>query len=145
MSVDMRQNADGSVGFLGATLTTTASSEGFVPVSVNYNVPAADTSFFQADRVYVVKAIRGTPDVAGTGGACTAVVRKVPSGTAITSGTALHSGTYNLVGTVNTTQALTLSTTGSDLLLAVGDRIAIDYTGTATSAIGSVTVTLAPA
>lgn len=142
MSVDLVQRATGGVGLAGPA---SSSATGFVPVSVNYNVPAADTSFFTADRAYEVVGIRGTPDVAGTGGACTAVVRKVPSGTAITSGTALHSSSYNLVGTVNTAQTLTLSTTASDLLIAAGDRIAIDYTGTATSAIGSVTVHLAPA
>lgn len=145
MSVDIR-NSDGLdlVGDQNSTRNPTATA-GFIAASVNYNVPAADTSFFQADRAYIVRGIRGTPDVAGTGGACTAVVRKVPSATAITSGTALHSGTYNLVGTVNTSQTLTLSTTASDLLLAAGDRLAIDYTGTATSAIGSVTVNLSPA
>jgi hypothetical protein len=108
-------------------------------------VPAADASFFVADRAYVVKGIRGVNDVIGTGGACTAVVRKVPTGTGLTSGTALHSGSYNLVGTAATNQILTLSTTASDLLLAAGDRLAIDYTGTATSAIGAVTVTMSPA
>lgn len=145
MSVDIR-NSDGLdlVGDQNSTRNPTATA-GFIAASVNYNVPSSDASFFQADRAYIVRGIRGTPDVAGTGGPCTAVVRKVPSGTAITSGTALHSGSYNLVGTVNTSQRLTLSTTASDLLLAAGDRLAIDYTGTATSAIGSVTVNLSPA
>lgn len=145
MSIDIRQS-DGFdlVGDQDSTRNPTATA-GFIAASINYNVPAADTSFFQADRAYIVRGIRGTPDVAGTGGACTAIVRKVPSGTAITSGTALHSSSFNLVGTVNTSQVLTLSATAGDLLLKAGDRIAIDYTGTATSAIGSVTVNLSPA
>ena len=137
----IKQNDDSSLGIEG----TSGGKGGFVPASINYNVPAADTSFFTADRPYVVQGIRGRVDVAGTGGACTAVIRKVPSGTALASGTALHSGSYNLVGTATQSQALTLSTTASDLLLAAGDSLAIDYTGTATSAIGSVTVTLNPA
>ena len=147
MSVDIRQGADGSLEMVGdqnSTRNPTANT-GWMAASFNYNVPAADVSFFVADRAYVVKGIRGVTDVAGTGGACTAVIRKVPSGTALASGTALHSGTYNLVGTVATNQALTLSTTASDLLLAAGDRLAFDLTGTATSAIGAVSVTLAPA
>lgn len=147
MSVDIRQEADGSLGMVGdqnSTRNPTANA-GFIAASINYNVPAADASFFVADRAYVVKGIRGVNDVIGTGGACTAVIRKVPSGTALTSGTALHSGSYNLVGTAATNQTLTLSTTASDLLLAAGDRMAVDYTGTATSAIGAITVTLAPA
>lgn len=147
MSLDIRQNADGSLDLVGdqnSTRNPTA-GVGFIGASINYNVPAADTSFFVADRAYVVKGIRGVNDVIGTGGACTAVVRKVPTGTALTSGTALHSSTYNLVGTAATNQILTLSTTASDLLLAAGDRLAVDYTGTATSAIGCITVTLSPA
>lgn len=147
MSIDIRQGADGSLEMVGdqdSTRNPTA-GVGWLTASINYNVPAADATFFVADRAYVVKGIRGVPDVAGTGGACTAVVRKVPSGTALTSGTALHSGSFNLVGTTTTTQTLTLSTIAGALLLAAGDRIAIDYTGTATSAIGCVTVCLAPA
>ena len=100
---------------------------------------------FTADRPYVVKAICGRVDVAGTGGACTATIRKVPSGTALTSGTALHTGSFNLVGTAAAQQALTLSTTASDLLMAAGDSICFDLTGTATSAVGNLSVHLNPA
>lgn len=147
MSVDIRQGADGGLEMVGDQNTTRnpTANAGFVAASITYSVPAADASFFVADRAYVVKGIRGVNEVIGTGGACTAVIRKVPSGTAITSGTALHSSTYNLVGTAATNQILTLSTTGSDLLLAAGDRLAADYTGTATSATGCITVSLSPA
>lgn len=147
MSVDFRQGADGGLEMVGdqnSTRNPTANT-GFVSASIGYNVPATDASFFVADRAYVVKGIRGVNDVIGTGGACTAIVRKVPTGTALTSGTALHTGSFNLVGTAATNQILTLSTTGSDLLLAAGDRLALDYTGTATSAIGCVTVHMSPA
>ncbi|MBT9571102.1 MAG: hypothetical protein IV106_08340 [Pseudomonas umsongensis] len=137
----IRQNADGSLGIEG----TAAGEGGFLPLTLNYTASIVDCTMFTADRPYVVKAIRGRVDVAGTGGACTATIRKVASGTAITSGTALHSGTYNLVGTVNTQQALTLSTTASDLLLAAGDSICFDMTGTATSAVGALSVHLSPA
>lgn len=137
----IRQNADGSLGIEGS-----ANGEGgFLSVGLNYIASTVDCSFFVADRPYVVKAIRGRVDVAGTGGACTATIRKVPSGTALTSGTALHSGSYNLVGTATNGQALTLSTTDSVLLLAAGDALCYDLTGTATSAVGNITVTLAPA
>lgn len=137
----IRQNADGSLGIEG----TAAGEGGFLPLTLNYTATIVDCTMFTADRPYVVKAIRGRVDVAGTGGACTATIRKVASGTAITSGTALHTGTYNLVGTVNTQQALTLSTTASDLLLAAGDSICFDMTGTATSAVGAISVHLSPA
>lgn len=137
----IRQNGDGSLGIEG----TANGDGGFVTAGINYIATTVDSTFFVADRPYVVKGIRGRVDVAGTGGACTATIRKVPSGTALASGTALHSGTYNLVGTAATGQALTVSTTDSDLLLAAGDAIAYNLTGTATSAVGNITVTLAPA
>lgn len=141
MSVDLKQSGDGSFGLAGVD----AGDGGFIPVSLAYTATIADTSFFVADRTYVVKAIRGRVDVAGTGGACTAVIRKAPSATADTSGTALHSSTYNLVGTASANQTLTLSTTEGALRLAAGDCLYFDLTGTATSAVGSVTVTLSPA
>lgn len=137
----IKQLADSSLGIEGSA----QGDGGFIPVTLNYTASIVDCTVFTADRPFVVKAIRGRVDVAGTGGACTAVVRKVPSGTAITSGTALHSSSYNLVGTVNTQQTLTLSTTASDLLLAAGDSIAVDVTGTATSAVGNLSVLLNPA
>lgn len=137
----IRQNGDGSFGIEG----TAGGEGGFIPVVLNYAATTVDCTMFTADRPYVVKAIRGRVDVAGTGGACTATIRKVPSGTALTSGTALHTGSFNLVGTAATQQALTLSTTASDLLLAAGDSICFDLTGTATSAVGAISVALCPA
>ncbi len=142
MSVDIAQHPDSSLGLVGSASTGGA---GFIPVTINYVATTPDCTFFVADRAYVVKAIRGRVDVAGTGGACTAQIRKTPTATAPASGTVLHSGSYNLVGTANANQALTLSTTASDLLLAVGDALSYDLTGTATSAVGSITVHLAPA
>lgn len=137
----IKQGADGALGIEGSA----GGDGGFVPVTLNYLAATTDCTIFTADRPYTVKAIRGRVDVAGTGGACTAVIRKVPSGTALTSGTALHTGSYNLVGTANAQQTLTLSTTASDLLLAAGDSLAYDLTGTATSAVGNISVLLNPA
>jgi len=106
--------------------------------------PPTDMPFFIADRAYQVQSITGRTLVAGTGGAATAELRKAPSGTAAASGTILHSGTFNLVGTVNTTQTLTLSATAADLLLAAGDSLNLDVTGTTTSARGIVSIALLP-
>lgn len=140
MSVDLKQNADGSFGLVGVD----AGEGNFMTASIPYTASIADTAFFVADRAVVVKAIRGRVDVAGTGGACTATIRKAPSGTAGASGTALHSGSFNLVGTANANQTLTLSTTEGALRLAAGDCLFFDLTGTPTSAVGAVTVHLAP-
>lgn len=142
MGVQIKQTAEGAIGLVG---DATGGDGGFVPINFFYTASVADTSFFTADRAYVVKGIRGRVDVAGTGGACTAVLRKVPSGTAGASGTALHSSTYNLVGTANAVQTLSLSTTDGALNIAAGDSLFFDITGTPTSAVGNVTVTLSPA
>jgi hypothetical protein len=135
------QTADGAADWDGYDHTRV----GFIPVNTEYNVPAADKLIFVATRRMIVKSISGCPSVAGTGGACTAVVKKASGTTAIASGTAVHSGSYDLVGTVNTVQNLTLSATASDLVVEAGDRLGIDFTGTATSALGVITVFLAPA
>lgn len=135
------QTPDGAADFEGFDAT----KSGFVPVNIPYNVPAADVLAFIAPRRMIVKAIRGCPSVAGTGGAATAVVKKASGTTAIASGTALHASSFDLVGTINTVQTLTLSTTASDLVIEAGDRVGVDFTGTATSAIGVITVMLAPA
>jgi hypothetical protein len=93
-----------------------------------------------------VKAITGSPTVAGSdGGAVTAAIKKASSTTAIASGTALHSGTFNLKGTADTVQNLTLSTTEAVDIISAGDRIGVDFTGTLTDAVGCITVLLAPA
>lgn len=130
-----------SAGLVGAD----AGAGEFVFASFPYNAASVDATFFVATRSMAVKAITCKPTVAGTdGGAVTAVIRKVPDATAIAAGTALHSSTYNLKGTAVTNQALTVSTTASDLVLAAGYALAVDFTGTMTSATGVVTVAMCP-
>lgn len=116
----------------------------FVAASINYDANTPDRTFFVADRAYIIKSIRGRVDVAGTGGACTAQIRKTASGTAPASGTVVHTSSFNLVGTANSNQTLTLSSTASDLLMAAGDALSYDLTGTATSAVGNITVLMSP-
>lgn len=119
---------------------------GFLTVTLDYLAASVDKVCFVAQRPYRVKGIRGRVEVAGTdAGAVTAIIRKAPDGTAVASGTALHSGTFNLKGTAATKQDLTLSTTSSDLSIAAGDAIGVDFTGTLTAATGTIAVLLAPA
>lgn len=141
MAVNLKQNEDGSMGLQGVGLD----DGGFVVFEIEWSPTSVDKVNFVASRSFVVKAITARVDAAGTdAGSVTAIIRKAASGVAITAGTALHSGTIALKGTVNTNQVLTLSTTKSDLLIAAGDAIGIDFTGVLTTAVGSVTVTLAP-
>lgn len=139
---NLKQNQDGTLGIQGSDL-----GDGeFVKIDIEYLASSVDKTSFVATRRYVVKAIIGRVEVAGTdASAVTAVIKKAASGTAIASGTALHSGTFNLKGTAATNQTLTLSTTASDLEIPAGTAIGIDFTGTLTSATGVVTVMLLPA
>jgi len=137
-SVNIMQNTNGS-----ATLGSSP-DQGLHTEAVEWIATSVDKYFYIATRPERVTAITGRTSVAGTGGAATATIRKVPSGTALTSGTALHSGSINLVGTIDTNQSLTLSTTPGVLDLAAGDALAIDFTGTLTSAVGCASVSLSP-
>lgn len=113
-------------------------------IVLNYIATLVTTGFYVAPRNMRVTKIQGRVRVAGTGGACTITLYKAPSGTAIGSGVALHSGTYNLVGTADAVQTLTLSTTVGALNIAAGDAIGFVLTGTATNAVGNVTVSVTP-
>lgn len=142
MGVSLKQNQDGSMGLPG---TDQQDDGGFITASAYWTPTSdADHSFFTANRKYRVKAITARIDTVD-GAATTATIRKAPSATAIASGTALHSSTINLNTGAATNQSLTLSTTDSDLNIAAGDSIGIDFSAAMTGAYGSVTVTLAPA
>lgn len=136
------QTADGALDVEGHDKT----KAGFVAVNIEWHASSVDKIAFVANRRYIVKAITARVEAAGTdASAVTAAVKKAASGTAIASGTALHSGSINLKGTAATNQDITLSTTASDLVIADGTAIGIDFTGTLTAATGVVTVSLAPA
>lgn len=141
MTVSIVQQADGSLSFEGRDGT----KRGTEVAETEWVAASVDKTFFVAFRDYRIKAITARVTVAGTdAGAVSAVIAKVPSGTAIGSGTTLHSGTINLKGTADTNQTLTLSTTDSDLDLDDGQALAINFTGTLTAATGVVCVALAP-
>lgn len=117
----------------------------FIHAAVNYGVPVAATAvcLLNTGRALVIDSIIGRPFVAGTGGTATAAVWVAASGTAPISGTALHTGTYNLVGTINTNQSLTL--VAAAVRVPAGSSVWVVYTGTATSAIGSIAINARPA
>jgi hypothetical protein len=116
-------------------------------IAISYRWNAVDLAvssvFFTADRGYRVMAITSRVDVAGTSvSGVTVAIRKVASGTAVGSGTLVHTGTVNLKGTANTNQAVALSGTPANLVLASGDSLAAELSGVATTAQGAVTVFL---
>lgn len=105
-----------------------------------------DASFVTVDRAYIVQSVIGRVLVAGTDpSAVTARVMKAASGVAMGSGLAVHTANINLKGSVDTNQVMTLAPLASTILLASGDSLGLDITGTATAARGVVSVLLLPA
>lgn len=105
------------------------------------NATLTDQAFFVADRAYQVTAIT---EVHSAAAAVTANVQvtKDTSTTAPGGGTDLLTNNTNagfdLHATANTVQTGSLSGTPSDLQLAAGDRLSVDFSGTLTSAAGVV-------
>lgn len=128
-----------AVGVMNATLASEI-------ITLSYIATLVTDVIMTAPLPMVVTDITGRVRVAGTGGACTLSFYKVPNGIAIANGTLLHTGTYNMVGSADANQTLTLvaNNTGTPppLNLAAGDSIGYVLTGTATSAVGIVNVTL---
>jgi hypothetical protein len=109
-----------------------------------------DQSFFVADRRYQVVGVRFAHAVAETTAATLRVqVTKDSSTNAPGAGTDLLTNTsgagFDCKATANTVQTGALSTTLSDLKLAAGDRLAVDFTASATELVGvTITVSLRP-
>lgn len=140
-NVNIRQDDDGYMGLVGED----GGDGPFIFATAEYNASSVDKSFFVATRACRVVGVTCRVTAAGTdGGAVTAMIEKVPSGTAIGSGTDVLSATFNLKGTANTNQAGSLSTTAGALDLAAGDSLGLDLTGTMTAATGSITVAMCP-
>lgn len=142
-NVNLTAGAAAATGAPGEVLIN-GSTAGFVPIPMNYTASMVTQSIYTASRAVRVKSIIGRPRVAGSGGACTLAFFKAASGVAVGSGTALHTGSFNVVGTADTNQVLSLSATVSDVTLAAGDSIGYVLTGTPTSAVGNLTVTVVP-
>jgi hypothetical protein len=75
--------------------------------------------------------------VGGDAGAVTVMVKLCDSGEAPTSGDNMLSGTLDLKGTADTPQSGTLSAT---VAIANGKIVALDFTGTLTAAVGTITL-----
>lgn len=115
-------------------------------VAFNYVAALVTQKFYTASIPVLVTDITVTPRVAGNdAGAVTLQFFKAASGVAVGSGTLLSAGTVNLKGTADVNQVLALTTDQTVLTLQVGDSLGYVLTGTATLAVGCVTVTLEPA
>ena len=137
----LKQLGDGGLGVEGTDLGVGS----FIHSAVNYNVPVAATAvcLLNTGRAVIIDSIIGRPFVAGTGGVATVALWVAASGTAPISGTALHTGTFDMVGAINTNQTLTLVAAAQRV--PAGSSVWAVFTGTATSAIGEISVNARPA
>lgn len=109
-----------------------------------------DQNVFVADREYVVEEVHESHATAGNdAGAVTLDVKKATGTTAIASGTTVLGSTFNLKSTANTVVSKTRANGGvvstPVAILAAGDRLGLDVTGTITTLAGvCVTIVLNP-
>ena len=122
-----------------------------IAVQMGANVEVVDTSIFTADDDYEVVEVTENHAVAGTDvGAVTLDVKKCTGTQAPSAGASVLASTFDLKGAANTVVRKSaagggLTATLANRLLARGDRLAIDITGTTTAVAGvCVCVTLLP-
>lgn len=126
---------------LGVETSTTCAKT----IQYNYISTLVTQAIWVAPWPCIVTHIQGRPRVAGSDGSAVSLsFYKVPDATAVASGTLLHTGSYDMKGTADTNQTLTLVGNADSLTLKAGDALGYALTGTATSAVGTVTVTVEP-
>lgn len=109
-------------------------------VSFPYTADVVDQAVFTASGGWVLTSVVLTPTVAGTGeGAATVMVKLCDSAEAPASGDAMLNSTLDLEGTIHTPQAGAL-TTYTGVSIPDGKIVALDFTGTLTSSVGSITL-----
>lgn len=147
MGVQLKQNADASLGLQGSDLD----DGGFLTVVLPWSAITNTSGAFLTvsgpilNRRMIVKAITYVNDTAATN-AVTAQVFKAPSATALGSGTVLHTSTVNLQSAAATNVSMTLSATAGVADIAAGSRIGFVISATPGAAgVGVICVTLAPA
>lgn len=101
---------------------------------------SVDTHCFIADRAYKVASVKHIVSVGASG--ATLDVKKCTGTQAPAAGTTTLNATLDLNATANTTTTAVLSATPANLLLAAGDRLALDFSGTLTGLVGAVTIYL---
>lgn len=128
----------------GVTLAVAGTSEIAVCHEINIGGSATDTFIYTCNQPMQVVDIKAVPVVAGTdGSAVSATITRCQGTEAPASGDDLLGTTkIDLKGSVNTVQDPALTATTANLVLAAGDRLAVDVTGTLTSVVCHVTVTL---
>lgn len=119
-------------------------------ISTELLAASVDKWVFIADRAYQVIAIKESHSVVGSTSAAVRP-RKVtdtsaPGASAGATVKELTTAAFDLTSgvAVNTSTSGTLSATASDLQLAAGDKIGLDFSGTLTGLVGVLTIFLRP-
>lgn len=117
-------------------------------ISIELLAASVDKWAFIASRAVQVVSISEVHSVVG-GGSAAVRPRKVtdtsaPGAAASSTVKELTQAAFDLTATVNTVVNGTLSATASDLTLAAGDKIGLDFSGTLTGLVGELTIGLRP-
>lgn len=99
-----------------------------------------DQSCFIADKIYTVAQITVIFTVSEGSGTLTLIPRKQEGVEAAASGQALATA-MDMTGTAETLITATLTGTGADLILAVGDRLGLDFTDDTAGVLAGLVVT----
>ena len=122
-------------------------SQGVKTITFNLtaNGSLGTQTFFIADNAYTITGINYSAKTQGTG-TLTCNVTKDSGTNAPGAGVTLQTGTFDCVAIVNnTTTAGVLTATTANLTMAVGDRLAVLFTGTVSTLAGvTITVTMTP-
>ena len=118
-----------------------------IPSGIINSANCTDRYIWTADAGYIVKAIKFQQSaIEATGATTTLMIKRVPSGTAISSGYDLLTAStpVNLKTgvTANTVLTATLNATTTNLQLAAGDSLALNFTSAITEYTGCVTIVL---
>lgn len=130
--------------------TTTTAANATIAITTELLAASVDKWVFVADKAYQVMLVEEIHSVVG-GGSAAVRPRKILAATTAAPGAAVAAGiteitaaAIDLTATVNVTQTPALTATAADLLLADGDKIGLDFSGTLTGLVGALTITLKP-
>jgi hypothetical protein len=132
----------------GAAANAVATDGARTVVTSELLAASVDKWVFVADRAYKVMGINEVHSVVGGSSAAvrprkvTAAGTDAPGAAAGTTVKELTTANIDLTATINVVQAPALAATAADLLLAAGDKIGLDFSGTLTGLVGSISIAL---
>lgn len=136
------------VDFPNAGATTSANTTKILTTELL--AASVDKWLYVADRAYQVTLVEEIHSVVG-GSSAAVRPRKITAATTAAPGAAVAAGiteitaaSIDLTAAINVTQTAALTATAADLLLADGDKIGLDFSGTLTGLVGQLIIHLKP-